>query len=364
MSKIPHFNSSDAILLAGGYGVVGQQIAQIIRQRHPTLPILLAGRNPERAEPLARWLTRAAAIQLDVERPDPTNGIKPRAILAAVNDPHDHLLMDAVRDGIPYVDITRWSERVQRVVSTMAKLPLRAPVMLSSGWTAGMAAIIAMAASRQLRRVDRIEISILYSVKDKAGPNSVEYLDRLATPFNVMLNGESKQVLPYTDPRKINFPGGREVRAYRFDTPDQFTLPTTTGAQTVTARIALDDARAANLLVFLTRSGIWKLIRGKRFTSLRRLLLYNPGSGASHEIVIETSGLDKNNAPKTIRAAILDPKGQTHLTALGSLVQLERILGLDGAPPSAAGIIYPETAPQIESALKVLMEFGVSILSA
>ena len=135
----------------------------------------------------------------------------------------------------------------------------------------------------------------------------------------------------------------------------------TTGAKTVTARIAFDDAMATNLLALLVRSGIWKLISGKQFTSLRRSFLYNPGQGANHEIVIEVSGLDKNGTPKIAHTTILDPKGQTHLTALGALFQLERLLGLDGAPPSSPGIVYPDTVPQIDAALQVLHYFGVMI---
>lgn len=354
-------NTNDAVLIAGGYGVVGQQAAELIRRRHPGLSLIIAGRNPSKAGALARKLTNADIAMLDVEQPDPLKGIKPGAILSVVNDPFDYLLMDAVRGGIPYLDITRWTERLKVAVARVSAESFRAPVMLSSAWMAGVAAVVAVALSHQLRGVDRIDISILYSLQDKAGPNSAEYMDRLATPFEVILNGERQQVHPYTDPRKITFPGGYSTKAYRFDTPDQLTLPATTGAQTVAARIAFDDAMVTSLLVLLSRSGIWRLISGDRFTSLRRSLLYNPGNGASHEIVIEASGVDENGSPKKACATIVDPKGQTHLTALGALVQLERLLGLDGAPPPRPGIVYPDTAPQIGSALQVLHDFGAAV---
>jgi hypothetical protein len=354
-------NIEEAVLIAGGYGVVGQQVAQVIRQRHPTLPLILAGRNPTKAKPLADELSHTHIAMLDIDQPHPLNGTRPRAILATVNDPHDHLLRDAVRKGIPYVDITRWTEQVRQAVTRVSAESPCAPVMLSSAWMAGVAALVAVAAARPLKRIDRIDISVLYSLKDKAGPNSAEYMDRLATPFEVMLNGMRKQVYPYTDPRKITFPGGYTAKAYRFDTPDQLTLPITTGANTVAARIAFDDATATSLLVLLTRTGIWKLISGPRFTPLRRSLLYNPGSGARHEMVIEVTGMDENDYQKTIRASVVDPKGQTHLTALGALIQLERLLGMDGAPPPASGLVYPETAPQIESALQVLRHLGVTV---
>lgn len=176
-------SANNAVLIAGGYGTVGQQIARIIRQRRPDLPLIIGGRNPAQAEPLARELAHTTAVALDVGRASPLNGIRPRAVLAVVNDPSDYLLMDAVREGIPYADIARWTERLKMASARVAADALRAPVMLASSWMAGVAATVAVAISRQLRAVDRIDISVLYSLKDKAGPNSAEYMDRLATPL-------------------------------------------------------------------------------------------------------------------------------------------------------------------------------------
>ena len=44
----------EAVLIAGGYGVVGEQVAQIMRQRHPDIPLILGGRNPQKGESLAK----------------------------------------------------------------------------------------------------------------------------------------------------------------------------------------------------------------------------------------------------------------------------------------------------------------------
>ncbi len=353
--------NDNSVLIVGGYGVVGQQIARIIRQRHPDLAIALGGRNPAKAESLASELGNARSIRIDVEQASPLQGFTPRAIINAVNDPRDQLLMDAVRRGIPLVDITRWTDRFRAALKQLEAHPPRAPIVFASGWMGGVAAIVATAASRTLTRVDRIDISILYSLKDKSGPNSVEYMDRLAVPFEVTLDGKTQVVQPMSDPHSVVFPGNFRAHAYRFDTPDQFTLPLTLGAHTVATRIAFDDAFSTRLLVFLTRSGIWKLISGERFTSLRRGLLYNPGTGGAHKIVIKASGADAHGTLKTVVATIDDPQGQTHLTALGAVIQFERVLGLDGAPPLPAQVNFPESAPQIELALTLLREHGVTV---
>ena len=155
---------------------------------------------------------------------------------------------------------------------------------------------MAVAAARTLQKTERIDISVLFSLKDKSGPNSVEYMDRLATPFETLIDGQPQQVFPYTDSRRVKFPGGYTTPVYRFDTPDQLTLPQATGAKTVATRIAFDDISSTQLLRVLIRSGVWKLISGDRFTQLRRSLLYNPGSGASHEIDVAVDGSDANGA--------------------------------------------------------------------
>ncbi len=171
--------TQNSILIAGGYGFVGRQIATLIRQRHPELPLVIAGRNPEKAQTLAQELGNARSFQLDIEQPNPLQSEQPRAIVAVVNDPHDYLLMDAVQQGIPYLDVTRWPERLRASVAELAGKSLKAPVLFASAWMGGVAAVMAVAATQTMQKVARIDISVLFSVKDKSGPNSVEYMDRV-----------------------------------------------------------------------------------------------------------------------------------------------------------------------------------------
>ncbi|NOK09255.1 saccharopine dehydrogenase, partial [Corallococcus exercitus] len=45
--------SEGQVLLMGGYGVVGAQLAVLLRERHPDLPLLIAGRREAPAKELA-----------------------------------------------------------------------------------------------------------------------------------------------------------------------------------------------------------------------------------------------------------------------------------------------------------------------
>src|SRR5690606_33588417 len=85
-----------------------------------------------------------------------------------------------------------------------------------------------------------------------------------------------------------------------------------------------------------------------------------PGKGARHEIVIEVKGETADGETLTKRATVLDPQGQSHLTAIGALVGLEAITGL-GRAKLRPGIAIPETAPDATRLIALLAVEGVDL---
>lgn len=59
------------------------------------------------------------------------------------------------------------------------------------------------------------------------------------------------------------------------------------------------------------------------------------------EIIIELAGEDRAGHPLRTRHAIVHPGGSAPLTALGVGMVLERLTGLDGKPPTPAGLYFP-----------------------
>lgn len=348
------------VLIAGGYGVVGAQVARLLRERHPRLPLLLGGRRPERGAALAAELGEAEAVAIDLGAPgDPLAAVRqrPAAILCVVNDPADRLLAAAIEHGIPIADITRWTALVHRALARCAATPPSAPVLLASGWMAGIVPLAVAWAARDLAPLDRVDVAIRYAMADRSGPDSVEYVDRFAERFETTIDGVQQRVAGLSDPRTVTFADGSKGRVHRLDTPEQLTLPATLGARTVATRIGFDSASATAGLAALRRLGVLRALSHPRLTGLRRALLHQPGDGGTALVRIDLT----TAAPATRTIHLSDPLGQSHMTAAGAVVAVERLLALDGAPPEPAGPRFPEQHPAPDAAIAALRASGVEV---
>jgi hypothetical protein len=72
-------------------------------------------------------------------------------------------------------------------------------------------------------------------------------------------------------------------------------------------------------------------------------------------------GKGADGSQKTVRASLLNDKGQTHLTALGCVIQVERALAIGGNSEMHPGITFPERRKDVDKALATLQEHGVRI---
>jgi hypothetical protein len=282
------------------------------------------------------------------------------AKLAAVtNDPKNYILLDTIRHHIPYIDVTRWAARLKKAIIRILGEKITQPIIFSSAWMADTAALLAKKVSEQFSIID---IDILFSLKDKAGPNSIEFVDQLGTLYDIFDDGNIRTVTPMTEPKYVDFESGFSTNTFRFDKPDQLTLPMFSSAKSVSARIAYDDKHTIGFLSFMVRSEFWRIIYRPMFKKFRHSLLYNPGEGGPHEVLVAVMDEGANGSDKTVRASLLDDKGQTHLTALGGVIQVERALNIGGNSGIYPGVTFPKRHDDIDLALATLQGHGVSIL--
>ncbi|WP_028543709.1 saccharopine dehydrogenase [Paenibacillus taiwanensis] len=313
------------VLIVGGYGVVGSQIARILLQRHPGMIILLGGRNPNRPVPFEEKSVQTVSVNNMAEDPLEHVTEELTLIINVVNDLEDRLLLSAVRRRIPLVDVTRWTERFIHAFNKLEEVNTSTPVIFSSGWMGGTAALFAKIISEGLWDT-HINIHALYSLKDKAGPDSTAYMDRLSIPFDIVENKVKRSVYPMTDPIKVRFPNDYITKSYRLDTPDHVTLVKDKNISAAHFRIAFDNKASTCALVAMVRTGLWGRLSGERFRRVRHSVLYNPGNGQPHYLVIHIRGRNVEGQYEERTIQLTDPLGQTHLTALGAAIQAENIV--------------------------------------
>ncbi|HET6633454.1 MAG TPA: saccharopine dehydrogenase [Streptomyces sp.] len=343
------------LLIVGGYGLVGAQAARLIRDRRPGLPLLLGGRHPERGRATAAALD-AAAVRVDVGSARPLADLPepPGAVLAAVSDPGDHLLVDAMRHGIPYADINRAGPAgVLDVTAAAARERPAAAVLLSGSWLAGLSALLAAAAVRETGGAERVDIAVLASSDDRVGPDSWGFSDRLAWPYYAMRDGRREPAHPLTDLRAVRCADGLDRPAALVGTLEQTTLPVTLGVPTVETRIALQSSTALYGLVGLKRSGALRALSRPALRTVRSALLQRPGRGDFAGITVTARGAGGRSA--TID--FLDTRGQAHLSALGAACAAERLLGAE----LPAGICFPEQFADPDADIERARQAGVVV---
>lgn len=340
------YSPTGPILIVGGYGTVGGELARLCA---PSWPLLLTGRNPSKGQELASEIG-ATVRQWDLNDTEPFSATV-RAVVSTVNDPEDRVLRAAVGAGIPYVDVTRWTSRMMRAATLATLLQPSAPVLLSSGWMGGVVNVVAASLSHELGGAESVDVAIRYDVNDRAGADSVDFIDRLGQDYEVHRDGTLATVSPLSDAKWVDI-GGRRTKVARLDTPEQLTLPITLGVGSVATRIGFSSNVSTTALLAARTLGFFRWGRGERWTGLRRSLLHSPGQGGSAIIRIDARG------PGGARSAVVtDPAGQAHLTALGGYLGVLHVLSNN----STAGVMFPESRPDLANSLAVLESHNVSI---
>ncbi len=346
------------LLIVGGYGLVGAQAARLFRARHPDLPLVLGGRHPERARALADAIG-ASTVAIDVASGEPLAALpeRPAAVLAAVSDPDEHLLVDALRRSIPIADINRAGHAgILDVAVCVGRERPQAPVLLSGSWLAGLSALLAAAVVRELGHTERLDITVLASSDDRVGPDSWGFSERLAWPYYAMRDGTRRHPShPLTAVRRVRCADGRERPAALVGSLEQTTLPLTLGVATVETRMALQRPAELYGLIGLKRSGALRALARPALHGVRARLLQRPGGGDFAGITVTAQGRGRS-----VSIDVLDPRGQGHLSALGAARAAELVLGL-GAARLPAGISFPEQFAEPAADLELVRRAGVVV---
>jgi NAD(P)-dependent dehydrogenase (short-subunit alcohol dehydrogenase family) len=292
------------IVVLGGSGVVGQQVAHDLAARSEVAQLTIAGRNRAATEQTAQDLNgadvAAQAAFVDVTDPQAVAACVTGADVA-VSCAGPFVARDlpaaqgAIQAEVPYLslgDDVSGTRHVLELHESAKKVGVT--VVTGCGFSPGITGLLVAFAADRTGTVEDIEISVAASLLDAKGQaTAVHFLSALAQPAGMVFDHRFVEEPPATSPRLVFFPPPVGwVETFRCEHPEVISLlesyPMVRSLQTrigIEERAVMDLARAAvfagagqseNLTRALLRLGapfrpVLERIppRGARFTAVR-----------------------------------------------------------------------------------------------
>lgn len=324
-----------SILLIGGAGVTGSAIAKLLRSRYPHLELIIAGRDIERAQKLASAID-ARAVSLDLNAASACLEMaQPSAVAMLAKDSSLKGLGWAQDHGIPYIAISSAAfEHGVDLVHALARKQ-SAPVVIAGHWFAGA---VTIAATELASRFDVMHSITAGITIDRnaigGGPASAADFERVSHATKATLARRDGAYVWERDGHNrhpFRSLGGQVIMGNGSVSIDVAAIGAATNAPNVRVLEHWGDSHH-----FLTS-----------------------GSSAD-EISIEIEGM-MDGQLRAQRMTLQLPNNAGSLTAISVTIALERMLGLDGRPPTQPGIYGPENLITPADFVARLEQAGVKV---
>jgi hypothetical protein len=329
---LEHKAASGQVLFAGGAGFVGRTAVRWFRQRHPSIPVLIGGRNLQAASEIAQEIGAAEAVAIDLDKPRLGLGDDITVAAVVMLAPEAGLKgMSYAQDlGVPYLNINAGLTEIGPELAIFAHRATAASVVLASHWMAGAATMLAINSAKGFESIRSIRLGAIVDEQDPVGPAAIEDMERvhsLAPAALVFQDGRRVWLSGDAAKGKVEAVDGRSLDATAFSTFDTVSLYAATGAP---------DIR-------------FDLVNGES-SSRRR------GGQAGTEIVVEIEGRTKRS-----RSTLEFKYGTASLTGLSVVLSLSSVLGLNDRAPARPGLYLPELLSDSKWFLDELRSAGATI---
>ena len=325
--------SLDPILLMGGSGAIGHHTARALRAAHPDVPLLIGGRDLAKAQRAAEQIGGAQGVAIDSAADD--LGLGDRPVSAVVVFYMDHALAGlrfAQKRGAPHLSISSGVFEIAPEIALYMHTPGASPIVLGYEWMVGATTVSTLSVARAFGRIQDIRINALVDEQDTGGPTvatDFEHLNRMLPAALTRRDGVFVWREGADSKASFHAVDGTEIEASGFSSIDVVGLAAAAGAPNVQFNLAT------------------------AVSSSRR-----QGRPMSTEIIIELVGEDLKGDPLHTRHAVIHPAGAAPLTGLSVAMTLERLLGLDGQPPTPPGLYFPYQLLDASTYLERLKEEG------
>ncbi|MCF2501215.1 hypothetical protein [Dyadobacter chenhuakuii] len=323
------------ILIIGGYGMVGSNIARLIRRADTSIELVLSGRNPQNGEQLAAELKNAKTAYVNLEEGlDLSKLGNIDLTITAMQDRSNISRETAISNGIACITVSELADQIAPITFLSLHKPIVAPIVFAGHWQAGLLTLAVKHLATKYNYITSIEMAGLYDTKDQVGPEVANDVNGFIGQALIRQDGEWLSVPAKDNPREICLYNRSLAKAYPLSTLDVPSIAAFTNAD----NIRFDFAT------------------GESIGSSR-------GLEASHDLYIDMEGLLLSGEKKKLRMIVSGKKGNARMTAVGVYLITERILGINGKNATIAGGLYlPETIVPVADLINRLKDFDIEFI--
>ena len=323
------------ILIVGGYGMVGSNIARLIRQADKNIEFVLAGRNPQNGIPLAKELNHSETAYVNLEEGFELSEFKKIDLIISAVDDHRNILREtAILNGIACIAVSELADQISPTAFLSLHKTIVAPVVYAGHWQAGLLTLMVKQQANKFSKIETIELAGLYDPKDSVGPLVANEVSGFVGEALIRKGGNWLSLPAKENPRTIDLHNHSSAIGYPLSTLDVPSIAAFTGAK----NIRFD---------FITGESIGT----------------SKGMEASHDLYITIIGTLLSGEKRKLSTIVSGTKGNSHLTAVGVYLITEKILGLNGQSDQKIGGLYlPETIISTDYISSRFKEFGIEII--
>jgi hypothetical protein len=323
------------VLIVGGYGMVGSNIARLIRQADNTIELILAGRNPQSGALLAKELNNSEVAYINLEEGfDVSHFGKIDLIISALQDQRNILRETAISNGIACITLSELADQISPTAFLGLQKTIVAPVVFAGHWQAGLLTLIVKHLAAKFNHITHIETAGLYDEKDRVGPEVANDVSGFVGQALIRQDGKWLSVQAKDHARVIDLYNHSSAVGYPLSTLDVPSIAAFTSAPNIRFDFAIGESIGSS-----------------------------KGLEASHDLYVDIEGVLLSGKKKKLRTIVSGARGNSHFTAVGVYLMVEKVLGLNGQSEQKKGGLYlPETIISSDTIINRLTEFGIDTI--
>jgi saccharopine dehydrogenase-like NADP-dependent oxidoreductase len=234
-------NNQQQVLILGGRGRIGSQVAQDLAC-HTDAEIIVTGRSPlpeQTPSPLASEQIKSIVLNLEDEENLAKAVTQADLVIHCAGPFHfrdGRVLKTCIKQGKNYVDVSDHRSFYHRVITNQDEAKQAGiTAVLNTGIFPGISNSMVKQSVEAFDDPQRIHLSYIVAGSGGAGVTVMRttFLG-LQNPFEALIDGKWRQVKPYSDRETIQFPEPfGKTGVYWFDMPETYTFAESFNVDTV-----------------------------------------------------------------------------------------------------------------------------------